>query len=61
MFDEISEVKWIFATENHDDDFHTDISFLRVIENEFFKGSGIRHRKVLMNYQGTDNQLFFSE
>ena len=61
MFDEISEVNWIFATENHDDDFHTDISFLRVIENEFFKGSGIRHSKVLMNYQGTDNQLFFSE
>lgn len=61
MLDEISGVKWIFATENHDDDFHTDIAFLRVIENEFFKGSGIRHSKVLMKYQGTDNQLFFSK
>lgn len=58
---EILQTDWIFATENYDDDFHTDIVFLRVIENEFIINSGKRHKKVLVKYDGTFNQLFFSE
>ncbi|MBD5450574.1 MAG: hypothetical protein HDR28_10585 [Lachnospiraceae bacterium] len=57
---EILQTDWVFATENYDDDFHTDIVFLRVIENEFIINSGKRHKKVLVKYNGTYNQLFFS-
>ena len=58
--DEILHIDWIFATENYDDDFHTDIVFLRVIENEFILNSGKRHKKILVKYDGTNSQLFFS-
>lgn len=58
--DEILQTDWVFATENYDDDFHTDIVFLRVIENELVIKSGKRHKKVLIKYDGTSNQLFFS-
>ncbi|WP_288174865.1 PEP-utilizing enzyme [Sporofaciens musculi] len=58
--DEILQTDWGFATENYDDDFHTDIVFLRIIENEFILNSGKRHKKILAKYDGTTSQLFFS-
>lgn len=57
---EILQTDWVFATENHDDDFHTDIVFLRTIQKEFIVNSGIRHKRILAKYDGTSNQLFFS-
>ena len=48
-------VKWFFATENYNDDFHTDVVLLRVALYPFLS---LSHHEIFAVYEGTHSRFF---
>lgn len=53
--------RWEFASENHDDDFHTDVLFLRVSTGSMATFAGHASRSVLSYHDGFDARFFYEE
>ncbi|HKV08008.1 MAG TPA: hypothetical protein VJ725_07730, partial [Thermoanaerobaculia bacterium] len=53
--------RWDFASENHDDDFHTDVLFLRVSCGSMASFAGHASRSVLSYHDGFDARFFYEE
>ncbi len=53
--------RWDFASENHDDDFHTDVLFLRVSCGSMADFAGHASRSVLSYHDGFDARFFYEE
>jgi phosphohistidine swiveling domain-containing protein len=53
--------RWDFASENHDDDFHTDVLFLRVSCGSMANFAGHASRAVLSYHDGFDARFFYEE
>lgn len=57
----LSRRRWEFASENHDDDFHTDVLFLRVSCGSMADFAGHASRSVLSYHDGFDARFFYEE
>ena len=55
MVESVDLSKWFFATENYNDDFHTDIFFLRVATSMFSRS---KHNEALMTYEKNHSKLY---
>ncbi len=53
--------RWDFASQNHDDDFHTDVLFLRVSCGSMASFAGHANRSVLSYHDGFDARFFYEE
>ncbi|MEO6194536.1 MAG: PEP-utilizing enzyme [Thermoanaerobaculia bacterium] len=53
--------RWEFASENHDDDFHTDVLFLRVSCGSMADFAGHASCSVLSYHDGFDARFFYEE
>lgn len=53
--------RWDFASQNHDDDFHTDVLFLRVSCGSMASFAGQANRSVLSFHDGFDARFFYEE
>lgn len=53
-------VDWEFGAENQDDDFHTDIVFLRAATEGIFPYAGTVHRYALSYFDGFNGEFYFS-
>lgn len=51
--------KWEFGSENIDDDFHTDIIFLREACHGIYEIIQDKHERVLLKYNGYHGEFFF--
>ena len=58
---EIRKINWKFASRNIDDDFHTDIVFLRVSVRELAQFASISHDRALLHYKGFCGDFFYPE
>jgi phosphohistidine swiveling domain-containing protein len=57
----LSRHRWDFASRNHDDDFHTDVLFLRVSCGSMASFAGHASRSVLSCHDGFDARFFYEE
>ena len=57
----LSRHRWDFASQNHDDDFHTDVLFLRVSCGSMASFAGHANRSVLSYHDGFDARFFYEE
>ena len=57
----LSRHRWDFASQNHDDDFHTDVLFLRVSCGSMASFAGHASRSVLSYHDGFDARFFYEE
>lgn len=57
----LSRRRWDFASQNHDDDFHTDVLFLRVSCGSMASFAGSASRSVLSYHDGFDARFFYEE
>ena len=57
----LSRHRWDFASRNHDDDFHTDVLFLRVSCGSMASFAGHASRSVLSYHDGFDARFFYEE
>jgi len=57
----LSRQRWDFASQNHDDDFHTDVLFLRVSCGSMASFAGHASRSVLSYHDGFDARFFYEE
>jgi len=59
--DEIKKVDWQFASKNVDNDFHTDIVFLRILGSSITKFAGKKHDSILLHYKNFTGKFYFSK
>ncbi|GHV36506.1 hypothetical protein FACS18949_15980 [Clostridia bacterium] len=54
------DIDWHFASKNENDDFHTDIIFLRVCAHDIARATGHAHSRILETFQGNTGSFYFS-
>ncbi|MCT4660955.1 MAG: PEP-utilizing enzyme [Tissierellales bacterium] len=57
----VSTTNWDFASKNEDDDFHTDLLFLRTASQEMEEYIGDSHEDVFLNYNGYCGSFYFEK
>ncbi|MBF0316221.1 MAG: hypothetical protein HQK52_22580 [Oligoflexia bacterium] len=57
----IKKQRWIFASENHDDDFHTDVLFLRVSCGPMRDFAGFANSSVISLHNDFNSKFFYEE
>jgi len=55
----IDRTDWQFGARNEDDDFHTDVVFLRVSTDQIRQTAGIAHRTALLRYRGYTGEFYY--
>ena len=61
IYKRINETRWDFASKNEDDDFHTDVVFLKVTCKEIEEEIGDHHTKTLLMYQNYCGEFYFTK
>lgn len=55
----LESIKWKFASTNHDDDFHTDIVFLRVSTGSMKQCCGYSYKNAALHYENFTGKFYY--
>lgn len=61
ILEKIKQTEWDFASKNEDDDFHTDILFIRTATQYMQAYIGDAHQKALLVYKGYCGEFYFEK
>ena len=61
IVNEINNISWKYASENIDDDLHTDILFMETSISQLKKFIGISYSHGLLLYKGHNGRFYFPD